>query len=272
MKARQSPRDGRIPSLFLEFKSIGMSKRAGRKPCSLRKALHHNRRVDVEAWGEHSGVNILRTPFNVTLFGNPDIKIAVRESTERIRRSTTKTLRRDYVQAVEFVTSLPIDVEINLDAYFASVLQWTQEQFSIENVISADVHKDQSAVHCHLLVLPITDGRYTGSSTISGTRFTAIRRSFEEQVGGRFGLRYPVRISAATKSDAVKRTMNWLRERSDPVLRSQILSPVEQAIRKDPRPFMMELGIGLSSSSRQFRTMAQIFTSTGKGPRRQAER
>ena len=71
-------------------------------------------------------------------------------------------LRKDAVRALEFVFSLPPGHQIDDGAYFRDCMAWVQSHYG-GAVLSADVHRDESALHMHLLLLPLEEGRMVGS-------------------------------------------------------------------------------------------------------------
>jgi hypothetical protein len=57
-----------------------------------------------------------------------------------------------------------------------------------------------------------------------------------------------------------------MRETGDSALQSAAWGNIRAAIENDPRPFLMTYGIELDAPVKKLKTMAQIFTSKGKGP------
>ncbi|MGP8288566.1 MobV family relaxase [Halomonas sp. AOP7-C1-8] len=106
---------------------------------------HRNYAVVGPAWDDQKGINAA------------------------IEARTPKKYRKDAVRAIEYIVSAsPEWFEENSDKqaalYFESAVDWFQDEFGADNVVSAVVHNDESSPHMHILVVPLDaeTGRLNG--------------------------------------------------------------------------------------------------------------
>ena len=257
---------------IMAVKSIGLSKVGGRKPCTLESAAKHNKRElapELEARGRIDGD---RVKLNYSITNAADaagvVVLALRLMAD-ISTSPDK-MRRDYCQAVEIVFSLPPTTTIDTSQYFAACVSWCIERFGAGNILSADVHLDESAPHCHALIAPIQGGRWVGGKLIDRTNTQAMRESFGRQVAAVYGLHIVDKLTGKRKSDAVAMVLAHIEMNHRAVITSSLWQPLRRAIERNPAPFIASMGLALSDRPpAKRRTMEQIFTSTGKGAKRE---
>lgn len=184
-----------------------------------------------------------------------------------------KPLRKNVVYGVEIIFSLPPGFRAeNIRAYFQDCLAWMGRHFcDVNNILSADVHLDESAPHMHVLVLPLVQGRMQGGKMCgSPAQFSKWRESLYTEVGVRFGLSRPAQqLRGKAKEQAITMVLTHY-QRSFPDLLNDPAWPVmRKAIERDPLPYVQRLGLEVAPHQKKMRTMAQIFTSKGKGPNRE---
>ena len=260
-----------MPSTYLfAVGTIGLSKHKF-KQSTLPQAARHNRRTIQAELGAYGKIDPTRTALNQTLIGphGPDDVVEMAQSLMADAGVDVKKLRKDHVQAIELLFSLPLGITVNDDDFFRRCTEWAGAQFGITNILSADVHRDEAVPHCHVLVLPLVDGKMRGSDMVSRKATAALCESFYRDVAKAFGLKRPTgRLKGAERGLAVRDVLNALEERQDPILRSSLWVTVRREIEVDPGRFLEELGLEAQVPARKTsRTMAQIFTSTGKGGR-----
>ena len=265
---KPSPGAGVCGEFLLNVGTIGLSKCGGRKPSTLIQAARHNRRTIQAELGAHSHIDVERICLNETIAG-PDTPEAVAAlALELMTNAGVIKPRKDYAQAIELLCSLAPDTTINIGDYFRRCVAWAGERFGVSNVLSADIHLDESAPHCHVLILPLVDGRMKGSDLIATLELTKLRKSFALDVAQEFGLKAPPRqMSGAMRGQAVRMVLERLESTQDAILKSALWQTVRRGIERNPAPFVAALGIDLTGvePERKKRTMAQIFTSPGKG-------
>lgn len=259
---------------IMAVKSIGLSKVGGRKPCTLVSAAKHNKRETagrLEAKGRIDGDKV---SLNYSLAGAPNAVGVVAMALQLMADIGTsqEKMRRDYCQAVEIVFSLPASTKIDTAQYFSDCVTWCIQRFGAGNILSADVHHDESSPHCHALIAPIQDGRWVGGRLIDRTHTHAMRESFGRLVATPYGLSMVDKLMGKLKGDAVAMVLDNIEKHHRAVLTSSLWVPLRQAIERDPAPFISSLGLELAATPiKKTKTMAQVFTSTGKGAKSEME-
>lgn len=179
-----------------------------------------------------------------------------------------KPSRKDATMGIEIVFSLPPNHDLDDKAYFEDCASWAAGQFGgAENILSADIHRDEGAPHCHVLILPLLNGRLNGGKLV--LQYSVLQSRFFEAVAARHGLhRPPARLQGSSRQEAARMVLGWLKSTSDPALQSAVWATTRDTIERDPAPWLLALGIDAPTTKpKPMKTMAQIFTSTGKGPK-----
>ena len=257
-------------NLFLGVGTIGMSKRKAGKPCSLLQAVRHNLRFLQKKYGAVPSIDPTRTHLNEILEGpeSPEEVVALSHSLMEAEGVAKAVLREDYTQAVELIFSLKANHQLDENAYFLACVIWAKNRFGSAKVLSAVVHKDEQHPHLHVLISPLVDGRVNGSALVTKAKFAALNASFFNEVARIFGLQKPpARLAGAKRSQLANRVLAWLQSNHDPVLRSMAWPCIRETIERDPVPFAESLGFEIESAPTKPKTMAEIFTGRGKGPK-----
>lgn len=240
----------------------------------LLQAARHNRRtlaLEVDVAGS---IDPERSHLNETLYGPPTPE-AVAAHAKRLMKEAlgSRTIRKDAILGIELLFSLPYNHSLPDDRpYFERCFQWAADEFGgIANILSVDIHRDEASPHCHVLVLPLLDGHLKGAKMLGYKPAFAERQArFHEQVAQPFGLgKAPGELSASQRKIAAQSVRQCLEERQDAALCSATWLAIRQAIETNPLPYLQLLGLPIPESSvrRRQKTMAQIFTSPGKGPK-----
>ncbi len=257
---------------LVAVKSIGLSKLGSRKPCTLAVAAKHNKRELAHELEERGRIDLKRMRLNYSMAGGIDsagVVAVAMQLMERIGISPDK-MRRDYCQAIEVVFSLPANTTIDIKRYFAHCLEWSCARFGAENILSADVHLDESTPHCHTLIAPIQSGRWVGGKLIDRSNTKAMSESFSKNVASVYGLKMTERLTGKHKGDAVASVLELIENSDRGLLQSSAWVAIRQAIERNPAPFLTAYGIELENKPpAKLKTMAQIFTSAGKGVERE---
>lgn len=253
---------------FFAAKTISLSKRDGRKPCSLLTAARHNLREIQAELGADGRIDAGRISLNEIFIGPSIASEVVAQAQAKLLAWGVKIRRKDHVQAIEMVFSLPANWALDDRAYFQACLQWVFQRFGSENVLSAVVHRDESAPHCHVLVLPCKDGRYLGSQLIKKTPLALLRKSFAQEVAHKHGLQSVLTKGMSTfernkKSQAV---LNHLHRTRDPAVTSKIWPVVREEIQINPDEYLSSLGLTFVSPNKpkKIKTSTQIMISVGR--------
>ena len=237
-------------------------------PGIIAAAARHNRRSIQAETGASDSIDPTRSRLNQTLQGPPTPEDVALLAGQRLRDAGIGKLRKDAVRALEFVFSLPVGSGVDDQHYFADCAAWVGQHFGgPDNILSVDVHRDEAAPHCHVLLLPMIGGRMVGSDLMGNRqKLLQIQRDFHDAVAARYGLKKaPARLSGASKGRAAAVVLDHLKKASDAALRSKVWSSVRAGIEGDPAPYMAALGMTLEPPKKKQRTMTQIFTSQGRG-------
>lgn len=228
---------------FLGIKKL-TSKHYG--PHILLIAARHNKRTLRSDGKIHPQIDPTRSHLNETLRGPATAEGVTRLAREKLRAAGIHQLRKNAVLALELVFSLaPGHPVADERAYFECCWRWTAGELGgEENVLSVDIHRDEAAVHCHVLVLPLVNGRLAGSD-LMGNQTTLAQRleRFYQEVAIPAGLKPPRR--AKTRSDRVakaRQLMRHMEKRDDPALKSAIWPVIYRQMMKSPEPFAQMLG------------------------------
>lgn len=240
----------------------------------LLQAARHNRRTLAPEVDVAGSISPERSHLNETLHGPPTPEAVATRAKELMRVAVRgKTIRKDAVLGIEVVFSLPANRRVPDDRlYFERCWRWAADEFGgIDNILSVDVHRDEAAPHCHVLVLPLLDGRLQGAKMLGYKAAFAERQArFHEQVAQPFGLgKAPSALSAPQRKMAARTVRQCMEARQDPALRSTTWLAIRQAIDANPLPFLqlLDLPVPDAPPRRRQKTMAEIFTSPGKGPK-----
>jgi Plasmid recombination enzyme len=239
-------------------------------------AARHNKRAIQAEHGAQSHIDPRRSELNESLHGPNNPGEVAQVAKDRMAAAGIANTRKDAVMAVEIIFSLPVEHIVDERAFFVCCWEWAAEEFGgVENILSVDIHRDEAAPHCHVLILPLQDGRMVGSRLMGNRkRLSALQNQFHLKVGRHFGLRKaPKRVSTATKASAAKAVERRLRERHDGAIRSALWPNIRDLIYADPAPYLLALGMELPNlaTTRPMKTMAQIFISKGKGKTRESK-
>lgn len=131
-------------------------------------------------------------------------------------------------------------------------------------VLSAVIHLDESAPHCHVLLLPLVDGRMTGSDLVGNrTRLQAIQASFYELVGQRHGLtrpKAPRRLNSATRHKCASMAFTAIVDNPDLLLRPDVEKALLETFGRNPEPLFAALGMTLPTSTKPVKSFVEIMT------------
>lgn len=233
----------------------------------IRLAAAHNKRTIQAELGARGHIDAQRTVLNESLHGPSNPEAVAKRANDLMAAAGVTKLRKDAVRALEWLFSLPANNGLDERQYFVDAMVWVAANFGgVENLLCADIHRDEAAPHCHVLVLPLFNGKMQGSDAIGGPgKLRALRSDFYATVAKQYGLgREAKALHGALKHEAVQMVLKRLNTDADTVLCSAVWQPVRDAIQHDPGAFLVALG--LQPPRRKLRrTMAQIFTSKGKG-------
>jgi hypothetical protein len=237
------------------------------------KAAKHNRRAIPAEVAASPSINPARSHLNETLAG-PDTADGVAALAKQMMKDAGVEPRKNAALGIELVFSLPPSHALDDRAFFADCTAWVGEYFGgVQNVISSDIHRDEAAPHCHVLVLPLVGGVLSASKLLGNReQLAAMQTKFYQSVASRFGLTKPAaRLAGGAKAAGVAAVLKRLREASDGAMGSLAWAAIRESIERHPDPFLLELGIDLAEvmartekPKKSGKTFAQIMTSKGK--------
>jgi hypothetical protein len=211
------------------------------------EALKHNKRELQSQRGATLHIDVTRTPLNYALTGiDTPTNIATLAKVQMLKAGI-ETPRKNAVLAVEVIFSLPIDRHSqDTKPFFADCYAWTLKTFAGE-LLSFDVHLDESAPHAHAVILPLIGGKMRGNAMIGNTgNLMRIINLFHKELAHRYGLSKSdrQRLNASDKQSLEHEVLTHLK--ADCVMKSSVWACVRDNIHKDPLPYAQLLSVSLS--------------------------
>ena len=234
---------------YFAAKTVSMSKVNGRKPCDLLTAARHNLREIQAELGSVGRIDPGRSATNAILAGPADAAQVQAKAASLLAAAglNPAAMRRDHVQALEFVFSLPPSSGVDPAAYFTRCLAWLMEALPLP-VLSAVSHADEVAPHLHVLLLPLADGVYAGGKPVERPRLLRLRESFFNAVAGPAGLqRESAKLRGEPKRWAVAAVLARCESMGLPAASGPLWPVLVAAIERDPTAAVRALGIELSA-------------------------
>jgi len=231
-------------------------------------AARHNRRVIQAEMGATGSIDPTRSSLNETLVGPLTAADVGQLAKDLMTAAGVTRLRKDAVMGLEIIFSLPPGHAVDDRAYFTDCSRWAGGYFGgAQNILSVDIHRDEAAPHCHVVLLPLIDGRMDGGRMVGNKqKLIEMQKQFHLDVAARYGFnKAPAKLSGASKQAAATAVLTKMRETGDKAMQSAAWANIRAAIENDPTAFLMALDIQLQAPQKKLRTMAQIFTSKGRG-------
>lgn len=246
--------DGVITSLSPKVKPhVLVLFKKQKEPQSVRIASDHNKRARFfyEQGHEHTlegGELIAR--YNEKLWGPGTPEGVANLARSLMTQHEVKKLRKDAVRAVEVILSLSLNHGIDDTAFFMDSMHWFAQRFGgLENLLTADIHRDESHDHVHMLFMPLVDGRMLGSQMVGGrSKIKSCKLSFNEEICSQHGVKVLMvdRLSRQEKANASRAVQERLATARDPVSTSLVWDAVRTSIENHPEPYLPLLGMSAS--------------------------
>lgn len=250
-----------------------VKRKSGEPPTAGRRKVEivarHNLREIVAERGADSHIDVERINDNYIIAGaSTAAGVAEYERELLADACLSKSLRKDAVRALELVFSLPPDTTIDHRAYFAAAFDWARQYYDAP-ILSAVVHLDESAPHCHVVLLPLVDGKMDGSKLFGNhDKFIATLEDFYQQVVSKYGLPRQVprkRLGAAIRQGlaismlaAIKANAGTLNE---PVIKDALIA----LMAANPERLAIALGIDIPEPKKKKpKTFVEIMTKPQK--------
>jgi hypothetical protein len=243
----RTPHSARVDAAAVfNVKTISQSRCRGKKASTLLEAAQHNLREIHPERGAVNGIDPRLSGNNVVLCG-PSSAAAIMGTKDRLLSQLVGLrLKRDHVQAIEFMFSVPVNFSHHRD-YFQRCLSWAEQAVGLP-ILSAVIHLDQNCPHMHVLLLPVKGGRHVGGSPINRPSLHRLRNSFFEVVAGPAGFqRGNPKLHGAIKRLAIEAVITEAFSRGLPEQAGEFWPTLEGAITADPLPLVMQLGIDLKA-------------------------
>ena len=231
------------------------------------EALKHNKRTLQAERGAAANIDVTRTPLNYCLT-EPSTPEAIAMHTKvQMVKAGIDVPRINQVMAVEVLFSLPIDRHSqDTKPFFADCFAWVKQTFAGE-LLSFDVHLDESAPHAHAIILPLIDGKMQGNKLIGGTgNLMRLINLFHSEVARHYGLSKSDKNSLNAKDKQSIERLVLTRLKADAAMQSSVWPCVRDAIHKDPMPYAQLLSIEPKKPTRKTnKSFVDIKRSKGKG-------
>jgi hypothetical protein len=241
----------------------------------LRAAFKHNKREIQRELGASSHIDSQRMHLNLSLLDPISTADLISNMSDRIDEYENKIgeiIRKNAVLAIELLFSIPAQkTDIDIKNYFSDCLAWANSEFAPAVPLTADIHLDESNPHMHIIFNCIIADRLVGSF-VKGNRQKYKQRtdSFFKNVGQKYGLAKPTeRLPKAFKAELAKHVLDEMEKTSDPMTQSSLYPTFRLEIENNPIPYAVNLGMEIKVPQKKLRTVAQIFTSKGKGKNRE---
>ena len=209
-------------------------------------ALKHNKRTLQIKHGVSAHIDATRIRLNYSLVNNDSPEaIAIHAKIEMLKAGISRP-RKNGVMAVEVLFSLPIDRhKQDTRLFFSDCFNWVKHNFAGE-LLSFDVHLDESAPHAHAIILPLIDGKMQGNRMVGSTgNLMRLINKFHIEVARhhRLSKNDKARLTGLDKKALERLVLVHLK--SDPVMKSCVWSCIRDAIHNDPLPYAQMLSIPL---------------------------
>jgi hypothetical protein len=234
------------------------------------KSARHNRRTIQAELGASGHIDATRSYLNIILMGPETPEDVAKLAKAKMTEAGITKDRKNGVLGLELVFSLPSNHQLDVIEYFNACAHWAGAAFGgLDNIISVDIHRDEAQDHAHVLLVPLIDGRLRGSDMVGGKRkLSELQAKFYKDVAYGFGFSKPrSKLSGQHKALITHQVLDKLR--NDPAAKSVAWAVIRDTVERDPVTYALALGINTDAPSKPIRTVAQIFTSKGKGARKE---
>ena len=231
-------------------------------------ALQHNKRILQAERGACANIDATRTPLNYCLAGDSTPQDIATLAKVQMLKAGIEQARKNGVMAVEVIFSLPIDRhKQDTKPFFTDCYEWLKQTFEGE-LLSFDVHLDESAPHAHALILPLINGKMQGNKLVGSTgNLMRLINLFHADVAKHYGLSRSdrKRLNECDRQSIVKLVLSRLK--ADSVMFSGIWACVRDAISRDPLPYAQTLGIDNPAQEKRKinKSFVDIKRTKGKG-------
>ena len=228
------------------------------------KAARHNLREIQAEVGADSHIDPLKTSQNIILRGGFLATDVARRADDLMAQENVKSIRKDAVLGVEILFSLSPLSGIDERDFFTDAVAWAEIFFELP-ILSAVIHNDETAPHCHVIMLPLFNGRMIGSKKIGyKSHLKVIHADFHAKVGQGYGLVRQAsqkRYSRFARVKAAGMVVDSLRKNYKHFKEPTICDALRDSITENPLPAMLALGLEMPKAKiPKPKTFAGIMT------------
>lgn len=228
----------------------------------VKNAAKHNLREIAAEIGAANHINAARIGENIILRGAPTADEVARTARLLMVAGNVRKLRVDAVQGLEVLFTLPLHSNVDIQEYFEQATAWVESYYGAP-VLSSVVHFDESCPHCHVLILPLVNGRMIGSDLHGhASKLQAMQADFFEKVSSRFGFSRQMRKKRLSQSQR-QAAIHLARERlhANSGLQEVVIDELLKPHQKDPAPLLHVLGLAMpADEKRRAKTFVEIMT------------
>lgn len=225
-------------------------------------AARHNLREIQSENGADSHIDPDKTSQNIVMKGAGRAADVSAQAVSMMEQANVKR-RKNEVLGLEIIFSLPPSSGIAEQNFFTDAVAWAEVFFEIP-ILSAVIHNDEVAPHCHIIMLPLFDGRMIGSGLMGNQqRLKAIQADFHAKVGQRYGLKRgePVaRHSIAARAKAAEKIIHAMRKMLPGINEPTFWDAMRDTITESPAALMAYFGIEYEIPKQPKKTFAGIMT------------
>lgn len=176
---------------------------------TLSKAYKHN----IERTSDVENVDKSKTYLNRHLVALPEGKDYNDVFKQKIKEEKIKTVGKNQTKAIEFMLTYSqknVTDEFKIDEWCEKNVEWLKENFGEKNVVSVELHLDETTPHIHAIVIPIVDKKLHATKMLQSTEeqrkkngmrgYTYLQDSYYEKMK-EFGLQRGIKKTRVKHTD-----------------------------------------------------------------------
>lgn len=222
-------------------------------------AARHNLRENLN---ELDHIDQSKTSQNVILRGSVCAADVAAEAVKLMEQAQLKPLRKNAVIGIEILFSLPPSSGITELDFFTDAVAWAEGFFELP-ILSAAIHNDEAVPHCHVIMLPLFNGRMMGDALIGDRkRIEALQADFHIKVGQRYGLKRGTpakRHSATARRKAADSVIDAMRKKLKGIDEPTFWDAMRDTITETPAALMAYFGIEYETPKQSKKTFTSIM-------------
>ena len=227
----------------------GLSQKTTKSPnlqLIISRVMKHNLREIVAEIGvkRSSHIDPKRIKDNLILRGGLTSDEVNKTVNELVELAKVHRWRKDTIKAIELIFSLPTNSTVNYVDYFNDSVKWADSFFNVP-LVSAVVHLDEDAPHCHIILVPIVNGRLCGSALMGNPkRIMAMQADYHNVVSKHYGFTRQSpqkRYDLATRKEAIQIAFDALESNSG--LQCSVLKALIEPHLHNPKPLLDSMNL-----------------------------